>query len=197
MQSQSTTSASISRRHDFDSLTMSHDIDVHPSTSREIPQLTAMARQMVPGVVLTDAQLYYYCALNPETAFSFVRSGALLGGIAFLYLNVFGLDALLLDDIDLRQPATRLLSAPGETPAAIYWWALAARGRGISGMGALTAHFAAERYQNVDFYTQPSSADGTRIIQALGFTPTQSWQPDLWTYRRSARRPSSRLQDAA
>lgn len=197
MQSQSTTPAGISRRHDFDSLAISHDIDVHPSTSKEIPQLAAMARRMVPGVVLSDAQLQSYCGLNPETAFSFVRSGTLLGGIAFLYLNVFGLDALLLDDIDLRQPATRLLSAPGETPAAIYWWALAARGRGISGLGALAAHFAAERYQGVDFYTQPSSADGIRIIRALGFTPTQSWQYDLWTYRRAAKRPSSRLKDAA
>lgn len=184
-------------RHDFDSLPVARDIDVHPSTTDEIPRLAAMAREMVPGVVLSDAQLRYYCNLNPETAFSFVRSGRLLGGIAFLHLNVFGLDALLLDDIDLRQPAAHLLAAPRDTPAAIYWWALAARGRGIAGLGALAARFASARFRAVDFYTQPSSADGTRIIKALGFVPTPSWQPDLWTYRRTAKRHSSLLKDAA
>jgi hypothetical protein len=177
---------------DFDGLAPLPGIEAHPARACEIPELAALARERVPGVELSAAELDTYCRLNPRTAFSFVRNGQLLGGIAFLFLNERGLDALILDAINLRLPPPSLLARPDETPAAIYWWALVAKARGIAGLGQIARLFAGAQFRHVDFFTQPSSRDGVRIISSLGFERTPSWQADLWTYRRAANREAAR-----
>jgi hypothetical protein len=177
---------------DFDGLTPLPGIEACPAKACEIPELASLARERVPGVQLSAAELDIYCRLNPRTAFSFVRNGQLLGGIAFLFLNEDGLDALILDRINLRLPPPSMLAAPDDEPAAIYWWALVAKGRGVGGLGQIARVFASAQYRHVDFYTQPSSRDGVRIITALGFERTPSWQTDLWTYRRAANREAAR-----
>src|SRR5436190_23011550 len=91
-------------RRDFDRLTPLEGIEAYPARTCEIPELASLARDRVPGVQLSAAELGIYCRLNPHTAFSFVRNGQLLGGIAFLFLNDEGLDALILDRINLRLP---------------------------------------------------------------------------------------------
>src|SRR5687767_11014044 len=174
--------------HDFDGLKPSAGVEAYPARPSQIPLLAAMAREAVPGVTLSAAELDAYCRVNPRTAFAFARNGHLLGGIAFIFLNDDGLDALMLDDIDLRRPQRRLLAEADEVPAAIYWWALAAKGRGLAGLGQVARLFANRQYRSVDFYAQPSSPDGARTAVALGFERVPSWQPDLWTYRRAANR---------
>ena len=178
--------------HDFDTLTPAAGVEAYPARPPEIPLLAAMAREAVPGVTLSADELDGYCRINPRTAFTFARHGHVLGGIAFLFLNHDGLDALLLDAIDLRRPHTRFLAGPEEEPAAIYWWALAAKGRGLAGLGQVAKLFATPLYRCVDFYAQPSSRDGLRILQSLGFERVPSWQPDLWTYCRAANREAAR-----
>jgi hypothetical protein len=191
MLSQSNKSAFRSGHHDFDNLKPAAGVTANPARPSEIPQLAALARSAVPGVTLSATELETYCAINPRTAFGFARNGHLLGGIAFLFLNDDGLDALMLDGISLGRPQPRFLAAADETPAAIYWWALAAKGRGLAGLGDIARLFASPQYRSVDFYAQPSSADGLRILQSLGFDRVPSWQPDLWTYQRVANRKAT------
>ena len=186
MPSQSIKSPYSAVRHDFDALRPVAGIETYPTKRSEIPALAALAREMVPGVQLKAAELAAYCRFNRRTAFTFARNGHLLGGIAFLFLNDAGLDALILDEIDLRQPEQRYLAATDDVPAAIYWWALAAKGRGIGGLGQIARLFGSPQYSQVDFYAQPSSREGTRMATALGFERVPSWQPDLWTYCRTA-----------
>lgn len=188
MPSQSNKSLRGAVRHDFDALIPVAGIDTYPAKPSEIPALAALARATVPGVELSAAELAAYCRHNRRTAFSFARNGHLLGGIAFLYLNEAGLDALILDEIDLRHPQSRFLAETDDVPAAIYWWALAAKGRGVGGLGQIARLFDSPQYRHVDCFTQPSSRDGERIITTLGFERSPSWQPDLWTYRRAANR---------
>jgi hypothetical protein len=178
--------------HDFDTLKPLASVEARPAIDIEIQRLAAFAHDAVPGVTLCAAELQAYCEINPRTVFAFTRGGQLLGGIAFLFLNEDGLDALMLDEIDLRRPQRRLLAAADAEPAAIYWWALAARGRGLAGLGQLARVFSRRQYRGVDFYAQPSSADGVRIASALGFERVPSWQHDLWTYRRAANRSPAR-----
>lgn len=191
MRSQSNKSPSRAVRRDFDDLVPVAGVEAWPAKPWEIPQLAALARSAVPGVELSAEELAAYCRHNRHTAYAFARNRQLLGGIAFLFLNDDGLDALILDEIDLRRPDLRFLTGAEETPAAIYWWALAAKGRGAAGLGEIARVFAGARYRHVDFYTQPSSKDGERIIRTLGFERMPSWQRDLWTYRRAVNRAAA------
>ena len=142
----------------------------------------------MPGVTLSAAELAAYCRINPRTAFSFARNGHLLGGIAFLYLNDDGLDALILDDIDLRHPQPRFSPQTDEVPAAIYWWALAAKGRGIGGLGEIARLFASPQYSLSTSTHSPAAGTARASRPRWASSAMPSWQPDLWTYRRAANR---------
>ncbi len=108
----------------------------------------------------------------------------MLGGIAFLYLNCAGLDALLLDELNLNVPARRYLARHDEDVAAIYVWALVAQGRGAIGLGNVAQALRGPRFRAADYYAQPSSAEGRAFLEALGFASVPSFQPDLWWYQR-------------
>jgi hypothetical protein len=172
-------------RHDFDSLPTDADIEVRSARYSELPLLADMAHRLVPGVQMSGDVLGRYFAFDPETILTFSRQDRLLGAIAFLYLNDRGHDALLLDDICLTQPEPEFLAASGEEVSATYIWACAITGRGISGYGKVAAHLRKPRYVNADVFAQPSTKAGRDWLVATCFEQTQSFQPDLWCYRRA------------
>src|ERR1700754_4644808 len=91
-------------RHDLNGLSSTSVVTVGLATPRQLTGLAAIARQEIPGVKATEETLAGFLDADPESIFAFQRSGNLLGGIAFLFLNCRGHDALLLDDIDLKSP---------------------------------------------------------------------------------------------
>src|ERR1700724_1305909 len=92
---------SLSARHDFDMLPRSREIDVQPARHSELSALAEMGKRMVPGVQITEPDLERYFAFDPASILTFSRKAKLLGGVAFLYLNDRGHDALILDRINL------------------------------------------------------------------------------------------------
>jgi hypothetical protein len=183
----------LAARHDFDALPLSPDIDVRCAKFSEIAALSDMARRLVPGVRLGTAELARYFTFDPESILTFSRRGGLLGGMAFLFLNDRGHDALLLDEICLTAPETRYLASEKEEVAAVYIWAIAATGRGIAGLGKAAAHLRQERFRGADCYAQPSTVAGRDIMRATGFEPVPSFQPDLWCYERPWNRRRMRV----
>ena len=175
---------SLVTRHDFDSLPIASEVDVRPARSSELAVLADMARRMVPGVQLTEPMLAEYVAFDPESVLTFSRQERLLGGIAFLYLNRRGHDALILDEICLTHPDVELLAEDDDEVSAIYFWALASTGRGIAGYGKVAAHLREPRYIDADCFAQPSTKAGRDWIHATGFRPIPSFQRDLWCYQR-------------
>jgi hypothetical protein len=176
--------ASFATRHDFDSLSTSSDVEVRPARYSELSVLADMAHRLVPGVQITAPVLGRYFAFDSECILTFSRRERLLGAIAFLYLNDRGHDALILDEISLTHPDIGLLARNGEEVSAIYFWALAATGRGITGLGKVAARLRAPRYVNADCFSQPSSSAGRELLIATGFKQVPSLQPDLWCYQR-------------
>ena len=170
-------------RHELDWLPPSSAVDAGPARLDELDQLAAIAKREIPGVN-ASAGLAQCLSADPESIFSFRRAGKVLGGIAFLHLNDSGHEALLLDAIDLKHPESRYLARADESVAAIYVWALAGYGRAVLGLGSVAAHLRSSRFMDADYYAQPSSKDGRELLIALGFRPTQSFQPDLWWYQR-------------
>ncbi|MBC9876181.1 hypothetical protein G8O24_02330 [Bradyrhizobium sp. INPA01-394B] len=183
-------------RHDFDALPLSPEVDVRCAQFSEIDALAEMAHRLVPGVQIEGMELAKYFAFDPQSILTFSRKGNLLGGMAFLFLNDRGHDALLLDDICLTAPETRYLAAADEDVAAIYIWAIAATGRGIAGLGKAAAHLRQIRFRSADCYAQPSTVAGREIMKATGFAPVSSFQPDLWCYERPWHRQPMRMSGA-
>ena len=116
--------ASFAARHDFDSLPTATDIEVRFAQYSELSFLADMARRMVPGVQLTASSLGRYFTFDPECILTFSRRGKLLGGVALLYFNSRGHDALILDEISLAQPDLGLLAGRDDEVSANYIWAL-------------------------------------------------------------------------
>lgn len=184
---------SFAARHDFDSLPLSPDVDVHCARYSELAALADMARRLVPGVRIGEPELARYFTFDSECILTFSRNGRLLGGMAFLYLNDRGHDALLLDEICLTEPDTQHLASATEEVSAIYIWAIAATGKGIAGLGKAAAHLRQKRFRAADCYAQPSTPAGRDIMKATGFAPIPSFQPDLWCYERPWNRQPSRM----
>ncbi|HEV2157231.1 hypothetical protein [Bradyrhizobium sp.] len=187
---------SFAARHDFDALPLSPDVDVRCAQFSEIAALSEMARRLVPGVQIGAVDLARYYALDPESILTFSRKGHLVGGMAFLFLNEHGHDALLLDEICLTAPEVRYLALADEDVSAIYIWAIAATGRGIAGLGKASAHLRQVRFRDADCYAQPSTVAGREIMKATGFAPIASFQPDLWCYERPWHRQPLRMPGA-
>jgi hypothetical protein len=187
---------SFAARHDFDALPLSSEVEVRCAQFSEIAALSEMARQLVPGVQIGTAELAKYFTFDPQSILTFSRKGNLLGGMAFLFLNERGHDALLLDEICLTAPERRHLAAAGADVSAIYIWAIAATGRGIAGLGKASAHLRQVRFRGADCYAQPSTVAGREIMKATGFEPIASFQPDLWCYERPWHRQPMRMPGA-
>jgi hypothetical protein len=178
------------KRHDFDSLSTETAIDVRPAQSSEIADIADMATQMVPGVQIGEQALRRHFDFDPECILTFSRHGKLLGGMAFLYLNGRGHDALISGEFQPSRPDFGFFARCDEPVSASYIWAIGATGRGIAGLGKAAAHLRKPRYVNADCFAQPSTAAGRDLMIATGFMQIPSFQPDLWCYQR----PWKRLQ---
>jgi hypothetical protein len=183
----------LAARHELDRLSPTSAIIVSLATHRQLADMVAIARREIPGVSASEAALAQFLLNDPESIFAFQRAGILLGGIAFLYLNCRGHDALLLDDIDLKNPGREFLARPDEEVSAIYVWALAGYGRAVAGLGNVAGHLRRPRFINADYLAQPSTTAGRDLLIAIGFSPMPSFQPDLWRYQRPWNRLPPRM----
>jgi hypothetical protein len=180
-------------RHELDGLSPTSAITVRLARSRHLADLVAIARREIPGVSVSEAGLAQFLHSDPESIFAFERAGNLLGGIAFLYLNRRGHDALSLDGIDLKNPSHEFLARPDEDVSAIYVWALACRGRAVVGLANVAGYLRKPRFIGADYFARPSTVAGRDLLIAIGFGPTSSFQPDLWRYRRPWNRVSPNM----
>jgi hypothetical protein len=187
-------SGDLAVRHELDRLSPSSAIGVGLASRGHLPELVAIARREIPGVNATEQGLAHFLQRDPESIFVFQRGGNLLGGIAFLYFNCRGHDALLLDEIDLKNPSRELLARPDEEASAIYVWALAAFGRAVVGLGNVAEHLRRPRFFGADYFAQPATTAGRDLLKAIGFKPSSSFQPELWSYVRPWNRLAPNMQ---
>jgi len=197
MGSQSIITAMEPFSREFDALLPSDHLSVRPAKLRELPTLARIARRAIPGVRLSGSKLKAFCVRDRDTVFSFSRSTHLVGGVAFLYLNSLGFDALILDEINLAEPEVKFLATANERPEAIYLWAIS--GAGLSALGHITSRFAKERYRYADIYTRPVTPEGELLMRRMGFESTSAWREGLWRYQRLTNRAdrSPSMQNAA
>ena len=177
-------SSNLDPRHELDRLAPTSAITADVATQEQLAELAELARKEIPGVNASLAGLTQFLRDDPQSIFAFQRGGKLLGGIAFLYLNCKGHDALLLDNIDLKNPSREYLARPEQEVSAIYVWALAGHGRAVAGLGNVSVYLRKPRFVGADYFAQPSTIAGRDLLMALGFRQVPSFQPDLWCYER-------------
>ena len=96
-------------RHELDALVPAPVISAEPAMQEQLPALAEIAKREIPGVN-AKVGLARFLRADPESIFTFRRGDRLLGGIAFLYFNCRGHDALLLDNVDLKNPDREFLA---------------------------------------------------------------------------------------
>jgi hypothetical protein len=171
-------------RHELDGLSPTSAITAGLATGPQLADLVAIARREIPGVSVSEAGLAQFQRNDPQSIFAFERAGKLLGGIAFLYLNARGHDALLRDAIDLKNPGQQFLAGPEQEVSAIYVWALACHGRAVVALGNVAGYLRTPRFAGADYFAQPSTTAGRDLLIAIGFKPILSIKADLWRYQR-------------
>jgi hypothetical protein len=126
---------------------------------------------------------------HPDSLWGFWRHDRFVGGFAFLMLNRHGVAALIGDALDLGDPPTSVLAAPGDRPAGIYVWALlrssAVAAEGIARVIVRLQQFP---YERSDLFALPATPDGLRFMRGLGFRPVPGHPRSLHHYLRFANR---------
>jgi predicted GNAT family N-acyltransferase len=152
-----------------------HLVMFQPSES-VVADLMAKARLSVPGLAETSeiVRILHY---NPDGIIAVARKAkfnpaapAGEGLIAFLPLNLLGLQHLALGTFNATSPDVRLLAKPNERPAGIYLWLVFAPGSLAAGIAFFMERLSSDRYAGLNIYTRPATEAGHRYIQVLGFT---------------------------
>ena len=155
----------------------------------EVGLLLAAARTAIGGAIASEAVVTRVVAQNPDSAWTFIRRGRLVGGLAMLMLNVAGLRALLLDSsIDFQDPARELLVRPSDAPAAIHIWGVLAPALAIDGVGEVMLRLRSPQYNSADLYAFRTTIQGARFQERLGFQAVPGHARNLYRYVRFANR---------
>jgi hypothetical protein len=159
-----------------------------PATLGDVRAAVATVGDAIKGVHTAAPQVVGRVVMqNPDSLWVFVRDAKFVGCVAMLMLNRKGLDALVADSIDIRDPDPRLLAPAGAEPAAIYIWALASLRHTADGIVKVIQRLRMPPFRRSDIYARPATAEGLRFLWVLCFEPI-SGQHNLFRYERLANR---------
>jgi len=93
-----------------------------------------------------------------------------VGFYSYLVLNQQGHEALLAGALNRKAPPLSMLAPYGVEPAALYIWAVVARGL-LKSTRPLIAHAMGPLYRDAPMYATVATEDGRRAGESRGFTP--------------------------
>lgn len=169
-------------------------------TESDVADLMDRARLSVPGLA-EDSEIQKVLRSHPDCIIAVARKAKFdpaapvgEGLIAFLPLNMLGLQHLALGTFNATTPDHRLLAKPTERPAAIYLWLVYAPGPLAAGIAFFIKRLSSDHYAGLSIYTRPATEAGRRYLEAMGFT--QGAQvgdivspPNVWLFPRKLHLP--------
>lgn len=169
------------------------------STETVVSDLIAKARLSIPGLTETS-EIVRILHHNPELMLVTARKGKLgtpaSAGeslIAFLPLNMLGLQHLALGTFNAAKPDLRLFAKPHEKPAGIYLWCVYAPGPLAASMALLMERLSSDRYDGVNIYARLATEEGRHFSEVLGFTQGivvgDIEAPNVWIFARKSHLP--------
>jgi hypothetical protein len=122
--------------------------------------------------------------VNRNNIIVFCRHGEVVGLYAMLMLTASGLEALLTDEFDGRDPKVAHLAPRLEKPAAIYQWLVVAPGLVAEGFTHISRFLRSPFYRSANLYMRAASVSGSRISASLGYRPVPGPTHGLQRYVR-------------
>ena len=156
--------------------------------SEDIGPLLGLAEALIGGLA-SEHVVRRVVARRPDSLWTFLHDGRMVGGLAMLMLNPQGRDALLAGHVDSRNPPEEFLAGPAESPAAIYLWALAHLSAS-DGVLKMLVRLQSPPYERANLYAVPHTVSGARFQQRWGFRPVPGHPRQLSQYIRLANRPN-------
>ena len=156
---------------------------VSAATLDEIPELVRMAATEIPTLAAAQPAVARVHTKHPESVWSFRSSGRLVGVYAMLLLNAEGQQRLVAGALDCSCPHLDCLAEPGESVAAIYKWAVVARGTAAEGIRAMSRRLQQPPFDAANLYARAIGAAAQRLDFNLGFRPVKP-DGDLLIYVR-------------
>jgi len=176
----------IDSRHEFDRLEVPTRprIRLHRATIEDIGATRQMAAQELPGAVASEEAIARTISQNRNSVLLFYKNADVVGICAMLMLTPTGLEALLLGEFDGLNPNPKGLAATGDSPAAIYHWAVVAPGLASEGIRHVSHFLRQPPFRSANFYSRPNTEVGIRLNLGLGFHAIQAGTPGLFRYVR-------------
>jgi hypothetical protein len=190
---QDTIRASSRVRHDFDSLQPPPRprIALRRVLSADFQPLAQLARKTIGEGLSSLDTVRDILGRNPNSVLVFERDQEAVGFWAMLMLTSEGLEALLTAEFNPLVPDSSRIVSTTESPAAIYVWAVVAKGLASEGIGHVSAFLRQPLYVRANLYTRAATEAGGIIMNATGFVPIKCAMGGLHRYVRHANRPSS------
>jgi hypothetical protein len=160
------------RRVDFDDLALLplRRVTAAPSTVAELDQLIALAGRFIPQLTAAEPAIRRVYRHNPNSIWGVRGTGGDIAGvIALLLLNEAGRAAMLEGELDASDPHTDWLIRPGESAAAVYFWAVALPGFTVEALRAVSLWLRGPAFASADLYMRAATSGGARIGTNLGF----------------------------
>ena len=152
-------------------------LTVFTPSEPQIRRLLQQAKNDLP-LKASVATILDVANLNPDCFWGIARqapeSGVApqpIGFVAFLMLNAEGLNALLSGELDPGIPDRRYLAGQHKKPAAIYVWALHARGALTPALALVMDKLQSPNYRDANFVARAATPEGERFLEAIGFSP--------------------------
>ncbi|MEQ1715926.1 MAG: GNAT family N-acetyltransferase [Hyphomicrobium sp.] len=167
------------------------NLAVFTPSPAEIARLVERAKSDMP--ILASLETIQRVAFrNPDCFWAIRRSGreTASGFVAFLMLNNNGLTALLDGSLRPATPEQHHLVGQHEVPAAIYVWALHAKGLVTPALALVMDKLQSPTYRNANFVARAATDEGADFLRALGFKEARS--PSGRTFCHYSRQPEAR-----
>jgi len=181
-----TSAYAIDSRHEFDRLEVPTRprIRLHRATVEDIGATRQMAAQELPGAVASEEAIARTISQNRNSVLLFYKNADVVGIWAMLMLTASGLEALLLGEFDGLNPNPKWIAVTGDSPAAIYHWAVVAPGLASEGIRHVSHFLRQPPFRSANFYSRPNTEVGIRLNLGLGFHAIQAGTPGLFRYVR-------------
>jgi hypothetical protein len=153
----------------------------------DVPVLLELGRALIGDGLAPDAVVRRVLAWRPDSFWAFLRDGQVVGGFSMLMLNRAGLDALLADTLNTRDPPRRSLAGSIEDPTAIYLWG-SGHISATDAMLKMLVRLHSPPYDMANLYAVPHTLSGLRFHQRWGFHPVAGHPRHLSEYVRLTNR---------
>jgi len=176
----------IDSRHEFDRLEVPTRprIRLRRATAEDIGTTRQVAAQELPGAVASEEAIARTIAHNRDSVLLFCKNFDVVGICAMLMLTAAGLEALLLGEFDGLNPNPKWIAATGDSPEAIYHWAVVAPGLASEGIRHVSQFLRQSPFRSANFYSRPNTEVGIRLNLGLGFHAVRVGTPGLFRYVR-------------